>query len=417
MGSQEDFLNKQVIEREEEQRLYNRTMHELRTEERFTNLLNDYHADSVEQFIKHYAMQKVFWSRYRDAKGRHARQMLDQERKEVVDHLRCIMEKKVFNLKCRWVAGELDVDGIECSAQFTAWQTNEKLLNAVGPITAKEFYCYLDWYDRGSPEYLDENGHPHSDGHSAIAYYHHMRTNYHDECLDHIPQWFWEYDHGMGTRDLHLLPTTRTDMEQDHLDQYITEIFHPSLTPEQRSTVRFADRATRKRLKEDAEFKKEWMAEGERMYAERMANTPQYESFSIYNRKLMDEVVSAVETRDVQRAYRLSLKMKEMTQNDDKLFKELKYLEEIEEPLGMETNDDYAEGIRNAYRQHARGTMRHALVLLFEEYEHTVGKGLPFDWGMSDAYQNDEEPKRILAIRKLKGLPENFDFLKKENLP
>lgn len=170
--------------------------------------------------MKYYAQRKVYRHRHKGNFEQYATLQLQRNRKEVVDLLKHIMEKKVFNLQCRWVAGEMDIEGIEHSAQFVNWDSNVVLQNAVGPIRLDEFYCYLDWYDRGSPERLDEHGYPEASGHIALTHYHSFRSDFHHDFLAQLPEWFHEYDRHFGTASLHLLPTVRRDIEQDHLDEW-----------------------------------------------------------------------------------------------------------------------------------------------------------------------------------------------------
>ena len=417
MASHEDFLSKELREKEEDQLLYEQTLHALRTEERFVNYLKQYNSASVENFIKYYAGRKVYWHRHGGNFEHYADIKLKQERHEVVNLLKNLMYKKVFDLKCRWVGGEMDLDCIERSEQFSDWETNIELIKAVGPIRADEFYCYLHWFEIGSPERLDEDGHPEASPYIALDHFHRMRSCYHSDPLEDIPDWFHEYDRCFGTAPLLSLPTTRRDMEEDLLDAWVKEVFYDTLTPEQQKYHRPLDRATRKRLKEDPEFDKQWHDEGSRLYYEQQAGQPQYESFSTYNRKIMDEVVAAIEPRDSQKCYRDSRIYRDMSEGDDRLFTPLQYLKSVEEHVAVEANDDFEDSIRQAFEQHNHQTNYQALRILFAEYEKAQRSNSPFDWKTHDfGHAHVEERRRIVEVLKKRGLPENFDFLKKDQL-
>lgn len=418
MSHHENYLDKQLREKEEDQRLYEQTIEQLRTEERFVNFFKGYNADSVDSFINYYAQQKVFWHRHKGNYAAYAKQKLQDKRNEVVDLFKHIMEKKVFNLQCSWVAGEMDLEGIENTLQFVDWCNNPVIQKAAGPITADEFYCYLHWYEIGSPERLDEYGDVQGSGSCAIQWFHRFKSNYHDNYMEYIPEWFHEYDRHFGTGQMHLLSTLRRDMEEDLLDSWSREVFRPSLPPEQQKNLHFCDRATRKRVSEDPVFAKEYVEERERSFLEQEASRPKYEHLSVYDSKLMDKVVSAIESREVQKSYRLSRRWEEINEDDHVLFRELLYLNEVKEYVAVNPHDNYVQSIEEAYEQHHRSTMHQALQLLWEEYDACQRNGLSFDWGSpSRASGSIEERRRILEIRKLKGLPANFDFMKKENLP
>ncbi|MFT7154443.1 MAG: hypothetical protein ACI9Z7_001514, partial [Alteromonas macleodii] len=70
MGFKEDKLNKELREKQRDERIHEETVKQLHTEERFVHYLSQFRAVTVEQFIKHYAMHKVFWYRYG---GNHAK--------------------------------------------------------------------------------------------------------------------------------------------------------------------------------------------------------------------------------------------------------------------------------------------------------------------------------------------------------
>jgi hypothetical protein len=286
----------------------------------------------------------------------------------------------------------------------------------VGPITAEEFYCYLDYYKEGSPERLDEHGDEEGSAYSAYHYFHTYRSDYSPNAEKEIPDWFHRYDRHFGTAHLMRLPTIRTDMEREHLDQWTTEVYFPSLG-ETRNTYSIPDLATKRRMYEDAEYRAHWMAESQRQYEERKASSPRYEHFSIYNRAIMEELVSIIETRDVQRMYRDALQWGDLNDQDEELFTPLRYLQKVEEYVAVSPNDDYSESIMEAYERHSRQTNCEALEMLFEEYEACQRSGQPFVWGKGPDSGMAETRSRILALRAFKGLPQNFEFLQKKNLP
>ncbi len=418
MGYHEDYLNKQLEERAQDERLFEETKKQLATEERFVNFFKNYNPASVAQFIDHYAKMKVMWRRHAGNFEHYAAMQLQRDRRAVVQHLEVIMLKKLFNLKCRWVAGELDVEGIAISFDFENWRTMPALQAAVGPITAEEFYCYLDYFNEGCPEPEDEDGMPIGSAYSAFMNYHMYRSMSAPMALEQIPEWFYRYDRSFDTAALMHLPTTRTDLEMDHSDIYMLKVLYPSYGDKAPNPASYADRLTHKRMAEDPEFEKEWRAESNRIYWESQANQPQYEHFSLYNRERMDEVVAAIETRDMQQQFRTTRDWTDLSNRGEDLFTPTRYLSSVNEHVPVPAHEDYEVALREAYENHRGQTMAKALVLVFDEYETCQRTGQLFAWNNeSGGGTAAETRKRILGARAYMQLPENFDFLLKKNLP
>jgi hypothetical protein len=107
-----------------------------------------------------------------------------------------------------------------------------------------------------------------------------------------------------------------------------------------------------------------------------------------------------------------------MSEGDDRLFTPLQYLKSVDEHVAVEANDNFEDSIRQAFEQHNHQTNYRALGLLFTEYEQAQRSNTPFDWKTHNfGYAHVDERRRILEVRKHQGLPENFDFLKKDQLP
>jgi len=419
MGHYEDHLNRELQKAEEEQRLYEQTMHELRTEERFVNFFKRHTPETVEQFIAYYAQQKVQWYGRAENYERYAVLQLQRERMAVVDLLANVMKKKVFDLKCRWVAGEMDIEGVEVSADFEGWKTMPALLEAAGTIRPDEFYCYLDYFKEGGPKRLDRYSEERYSVHFMLHFYHYARArSIHLDPEEEIPEWFHHYDHHFGTAHLRHLSALRFEMEADQLDEWSRLVWLPSLDVEKQRTVRLTDRATVARLRSDPEFYRQWREEDARRDAERQKKMDMYDDFSVHDEEIMEKVIRAIEPREVLHMYRNECRLRAMRSADDFLFTPLNYLKEVKEHVAVDSHENYRESIQDAYYTHLHSTTVQALVMLYETYETCMRDGTPFDWGKREGlYDAESSRKRILEIRQLKGLPANFDFLKKENLP
>jgi hypothetical protein len=98
-------------------------------------------------------------------------------------------------------------------------------------------------------------------------------------------------------------------------------------------------------------------------------------------------------------------------------------LKEVQEWIPVNAHEDYRDAIEEAYDAWWEKMHREMLPVVFDEYLEAVAAKKPFDWkgraydSGPSPYDNSEIKRRLLAARKWKGEPENFDFLKKENLP
>ncbi len=81
----------------------------------------------------------------------------------------------------------------------------------------------------------------------------------------------------------------------------------------------------------------------------------------------------------------------------------------------------YREALQAAYDQYAEQTINETLTAVFDQYRQCLAEGKPFNWNTDEARLQintgeNEMKKRIFAVRKLRGEPENLDFMKKEKL-
>ena len=415
----EEYNRKQVEESEAADKIYRETIKALQTEERFVNFFKNYNAQSVEGFIKYYASQKTNWYKYGNTFYNYRQSKKNVWRNSCIEMLKEIFSKKVFDLKCRWVAGEMDLPGIETSYDFYRWEKNPALCEAVEPITPKELGCYLSYLDLPEEAAEEESR---SSLYRAFVQYHHDRAYAWEDSHEMIPRWFHYYDRHFGTAPLLLLPVTRVEIEEDYKEIWSIEIHQKTLPEEQRKNHYYVTRQQRVELNRNPEKRKAHQEEQNRKWKEEEKKRPKYEHISVHDRKKMDELVSLIETPEVRDWYRASRDWYERGRGEDRIFSELIGLKDAKEFISIESNDDYREAIKNAYEGYADRMKRETLPFVFEEYRETVMSKKAFNWKTNDLDSGSDMvtntlKEHILAVRKLKGQPENFDFLKKENLP
>jgi hypothetical protein len=420
----EELDAKQLAQKEAANNIYQDTIRALKTEERFVTFLKSYDPNSVEHFIAYYATLKTQWHTHGDSYAKRKNAKKNKWRYQAVACLKNIYDKKLFDLMCRWQAGEMDIEGIVVSEDFSNWLSNPAKAYSVPPITAAEVECYLAFLDHEPPVDEDEDEWQDANASSAIGFFHsYMVVGMVEEAEKFIPPWFHFYDSHFNTAALRRLPVIRKTLEEDYHDIWTLEIHLKSLTEEQLKYFCFRTRKQRLEMEADPAKMKAWVDERNRLEELRQKDQPQYKHVSIYNRKLMDELVPLLESAEVRDNYRAYTEWHLRGKSEIAYSSTVTDLLEVREYVPVESSDNYEEALEKAHSQYLKKKTREVLPFIFEEYEEAIARGLPFDWrtssyreDMDDERSTEEIRKRLLAARVAIGEPANFDFLKKENL-
>jgi hypothetical protein len=210
-------------------------------------------------------------------------------------------------------------------------------------------------------------------------------------------------------------------LELQYIEIWDLEIKAKTLTPEQVKDYLYNYRtlATRKLHFENPDIEKAYYEVRNREYHEKRKNEPQYVSLSTYDRKVMGELVPMLESREVLKFYKADVAWKRRQQGGEEIEMDVIYLQKAKDVIPIKSNEDYREAIKEANNSYSKRVTLECLPYVFETYRKSIQQDKPFDWlngEVRDMYPN-ELRNQILAARKWKGEPENFDFLKKENLP
>ncbi len=419
--------SEEVIKAERISLIYEDTLKQLRTEERFVNFLKNYDETSRENFIQYYAGRKASWYKYADDRYRYKKSAENRYYVKALEKFNDIFLKKLFNVKCHWVAGEMDLPGVEMSGDFNRFAAHPETCTFVEPISSREFACYMqfmqstDWVPEFAP---DETGEMEEDDdyytpELTIDFYHHSRSLFSKRRKKEIPLWFRFYDKCFGTASLLDLRLIRSDLEQDYFDIWSNEIHLLTLTPEQAKYHTPMDRAMRKLHKESPEAREKFHEQQNRKWEEQQKSQPQYISLSTYDDKLMEELMPQIETREIIKYFRAEREWRRRDDKVDWIDYELICLQEAKELIPIISNSNYTVAIHEAYKAYEYQEILECLPMVYENYLESQKTGQPFNWsiGLRSRYFPGDSRDRILAARKWKGEPENFDFLKKENLP
>lgn len=143
----------------------------LRTEKTYKRHFEALDAEKVEAFIQRYALKKKEWydkkENYQTAYERYQTQFLNKADR----YIDLILQKKLFNLQCKWRAGLINLPLIQLCDDFDYWEAHIRTCPFIPLITQKEIdICVLflnekiDWDDNPyrdfQPVKIDWNDNP-----------------------------------------------------------------------------------------------------------------------------------------------------------------------------------------------------------------------------------------------------------------
>ncbi|MCX6351728.1 MAG: hypothetical protein NTX03_07690 [Bacteroidetes bacterium] len=286
----------------------------------------------------------------------------------------------------------------------------------INPITDEEIQCYLDFRAIEKEEKEWERT-----PRLVLEHYHLFKILNGEDNQNQLCDWFEFYDNRFGTKGLMDLPMYRLEVLHDYLDIWSTEIYYPTLSEEDQKTIRHLNRQQREYFREHPEEKKLWDEESDRLWEEREAKRVKYEHLSTYDTKLMKEIVALVEDHNNQMLCKYHKKWHEDNPTDD-FELELSIGELNADGIEIEENDDWKVAVKTAAELNEERKINEALLEVIDEYKKARDAGEIFSMKYKGGHRTEISPshrtirERVLEARKFKGEPENFDFIKTENL-
>lgn len=217
----DDHERKQFFKKLEEQ-FYEEIKNSALAKEYFLN----YSETSIEFFIRSYASKKAHLAQYYRyyADVYHEKEISElQFQKFAEDMLKCILQKKLFNMQVLWRADQLGLNEINFSYDFQFWEDHILSCPFIPLIEKKEVdvmkaylllfnefdevdQSYFDWQDYDALTEKDEEGR-----------------------MQEMPEWYEYYDSRMGTGSLLTLPNLKGQKEKYY--QRLNAIDHQKKYP------------------------------------------------------------------------------------------------------------------------------------------------------------------------------------------
>jgi hypothetical protein len=201
----------------------------LKTEEAYQKLLKKIDASDIEEFIDEYATLKVELYKkkeeYTTTYEKHTTQFLNKA--DV--YIDKILQKKLFNLQCKWRANLIKLPLIKIIDDFDYWENNIRNCPFISPITEEEMgICIrflheeIDWEDNDYQYHFWQN----YDGYKMRAKF----DSYSDaersifgmseQCNeDDLPKLYTFFDKYQYTHNLMLLEDIRGPIETSYIEK------------------------------------------------------------------------------------------------------------------------------------------------------------------------------------------------------
>ncbi len=194
--------------------------HDLQTNIRYKDFFAKYNPQSVEEFIKNYSQNKVFWleygSKFWDEKKEH--QLLYFNKAE--ECLWEIQQKKLFNTQCQWRAEQVNIPEIKLCADFDYWERHISECLFIPQITPDDVELYIQYLHNDKDKYKDRWCY------DEWQNYDEFKEVYETDNDDAIPQWYQFYDNRRGTGRLFSLPDIRGNKEEFYMDIWRKSLPH-----------------------------------------------------------------------------------------------------------------------------------------------------------------------------------------------
>lgn len=128
---------------------------DLLTNPRYAALFAPYHPEAVARFAGIYALSKFEWQ-WRGPNAEFAQtDALSRRSEAAYNRLWDIQRKKLFDLQCRWRAGEVTVPGLDCTFDFRVHDATIENCPLLDPISPDELAMYGDFV-RQTPDFDED---------------------------------------------------------------------------------------------------------------------------------------------------------------------------------------------------------------------------------------------------------------------
>ena len=355
-----------VAELEQEKALKIKWRKEIMENEAAQKYFEGYLPSSIESFIKDYLVKKYIAFKHKDLYARQLEKNRTRWIDEANEHLKPILQKKLFDLQCLWRAEQINLEGIEIAFDFSVVQQDIFNCSFI-EITEEDVALYQSFLTNGQADKYCNNFHNWQD-YDALT----MTDN---DDVETFPEWYLFHNLRTGNSNLLLLPDTRGKKE----DAYIS-----------------------------LSHKKKW--EGRE---DELIPPPLKPFLSIYENDSITFFATTFEDAEHKKNILNYQEYHNQTSDEHNIDEIIMYMGEIEDYIPIESHHDYREAIVLAYNKYFLGKIAEHLPLAYEQYLFNKNmnfgkerdKHYEFYLDLRSTYYNN-----IVNGRELNGEPRDLNF-------
>lgn len=366
---------------------------DLLTNPRYDELFAAYQPQVRVAFAQTYATQKFEWQ-WKGAQAVAAQEHdAGRFREAAYSRLWDIQRKKLFDLQCRWRAGQLTLPGVGCTHDFSILDLAIENCPLLDPISPPELDLYCDFV-RLTPDFndvLDRDGDPVFDlrnwqDYDAMRLYetefdHHTPD---DECEGVAPPaWYDFHNSRTGQGPLLSLPDLRGAAEKRYREAYWNA-----------RRARYAADATAAPPADPRPAHLTWRAE----------------------RNLLDLLLEQFETPLLRRQQAAFETQRAREAADEQVMEDFEYLKSLDaaDALPLAAAPNWRAALRQAASESQRQQLLQCLPLVYEDYllrqQLGIAHPLAAEPHRRDVRYHQGQREDLLDGRELLGEPRNFDF-------
>lgn len=356
-------FKKEVEHKIDEKKKKKQWRHDLENNPDVREYLSQFNHFGVSRFFDEYIQHKYLAYKHKKLYA----DLLESKRTEYIDtateHLKVLLQKKMFDMQCLWRANQLTIDGIEIAQDFIMWE--HKILDCPFlEIDEDDIELYQEFLRSGKPELFEFL----IDGWQDYDSY--KQTD--DGSENDLPLWYEFHNLKTGNGVLSQLQDIKGEKEK----------FYRSLA----------------------------------FNSEQRPEVPPYEpDFRPYiddkEEEVRRKVAKIIEDTESQKYIENYHKFKKISDRnlDDVWFS----LNEIEEPVPVESHEDFREALEIAYKKYWFGKIAEHLPIAYNQYLFSRKMNLAASKGKYDHFYvsiREDVANHILKGRELNGEPRDFNY-------
>jgi hypothetical protein len=364
----QERIDKGINELLEEKELKTKWRKELEQNEDIQKHFQKYNQHSINSFINTYLTFKYSWYRF----GDFYQELINKEQAQWIlkahDHLKFILQKKLFDLQCLWRAEQIKIDEVKICFDFKLWGNDILNCPFLEHITQQEISLYQEYL-------MQENIKANDDDYTEWQNYEEIKEDYNNSDSE-MPEWYEFHNTRTGNNQFLLLPNIRGQKEAFYT-QLVFEKNLKILETQQNDTI---------------------------------SNVDQRPFLSSYNEDLAT-FVSKFEDKDFQKKFKYYTQCNNNYSDNEYYENILSELLNTKEPIPIKAHYDIKQAIENAYHHYNCLKIANHLPIAYNQYLFNLKMGFIIE-GDDKFYPSLREKiiKNILEGRVLNGEEPTLDF-------